>query len=322
MQQPPVRNVSIVAAFVFSHSGEFGAGSLDVRIPGRGRNLDLIRSYRSSLAESIGALGRGWSCNLAGRVEQDGNDVVYGDGTGSVHRFAHKKQGQYTPPPDLYAVLRESGRELVLEQRFGVRTAFQAPEQGGHILAITDRNGNELRFSYTADSVQIVDAVNRKTLVTVEDGLWRRVTDHAGRTWHFLYDANSLLVEVVRPATRDFPQANFGHLWLRRAPPTRHDHRRKGQTYLVNHYDKMGRVVRQTHGAGEYTLEYGDDRRTRCHLKNGGMLELDHDEAGHVTRSRLHVRASAFSQEDLTDPHIAVPLVTESAYNKADLRRG
>src|ERR1700682_3077900 len=142
MQQPPIRNASIVAAFVFSHSGEFGAVSLDVRIPGRGPNLDLIRSYRSSLADSIGALGRGWSCNLARRVERDGNDLLYGDGTGSVYRFVHKKGGQYTSPPDLYAVLRESGRQLVLEQRFGASTAFQAPEQGGQILAVTDRNGN------------------------------------------------------------------------------------------------------------------------------------------------------------------------------------
>ena len=317
MQQPPVRSASIVAAFVFSHSGEFGAVSLDVRIPGHGPNFDLIRSYRSSLADSIGALGRGWSCNLARRVEQDGNDLLYGDGTGSVHRFAHKKGGQYTSPPDLYAVLRASGRELVLEERFGARTAFQAPEQGGQILAVTDRNGNELRFSYTADSVQIVDAVNRKTLVTVEDGLWRMVTDHAARTWHFLYDANRLLVEVVRPETRDFPKGtsvNYGYDAHHRLVTLTDA---KGQAYLVNHYDKVGRVVRQTHGAGEYALEYGDDRRTRCRLKNGGLLELDHDEAGHVTRSRLHARASAFSQEDLTDPHMAVPLATESAYNKA-----
>ena len=206
MQQPPVRNASIVAAFVFSHSGEFGAVSLDVRIAGHGPNLDLIRSYRSSLADSIGALGRGWSCNLARRVEHDGKDVLYGDGTGSVHRFAHKKAGQYTSPADLYAVLRENGGEFVLEEQFGTRTAFQAPDQGGRILAVTDRNANGLRFSYSADSVQIVDAVNRKALVTVDDGLWRTVTDHAGRTWQFLYDANSLLVEVVRPATRDFPQ--------------------------------------------------------------------------------------------------------------------
>lgn len=317
MQQPPIRNASIVAAFVFSHSGEFGAVSLDVRISGPGPSLDIIRSYRSSLAGSIGALGRGWSCNLARRIEQDGNDLLYGDGTGSVHRFAHKKGCQYTSPPDLYAVLRASGQELVLEERFGVRTTFQAPEQGGQILAVTDRNGNELRFSYTADAVQIVNAMNRKTLVKVEDGLWRMVTDHAERTWHFLYDANRMLVEVVRPATRDFPKGTsvtYGYDAHHRLVTLTDA---KGQTYLVNHYDKVGRIGRQTHGAGEYALEYGDNRRTRCRLKNGGMLELDHDEVGHVTRSSLHVGASAFSQEDLKDPHISVPLVTESAYNNA-----
>jgi YD repeat-containing protein len=317
MQQPPIRNASIVAASVFSHSGEFGAVSLDVRVPGRGHNLDLIRSYRSSLAERIGALGRGWSCNLARRVERDGNNLLYGDGTGSVHRFAHRKGGQYTSPPDLYSVLHESKRELFLEQRFGTRIVFQAPEQGGQLLAVTDRNGNEIRFSYTADSVQIADTVNRKIQISVEDGLWRMVTDHAGRTWRFLYDANCLLVEVVRPATRDFPKGTsvtYGYDAHHRLV-TLTDAR--GQTYLVNHYDKVGRVVRQTHGEGKYALEYGDNHRTSCRLKNGGMLELDHDEAGHATRSRLHVGSSAFSQEDLTDPHMAVQLVTESAYNKA-----
>jgi YD repeat-containing protein len=317
MQPPPVRNASIVAASVFSHSGEFSAVSRDLRIPGRGLDLDFIRSYRSSLTNSIGVLGRGWSCNLARRMVRDGDDLLYDAGAGLVHRFAGRTGKHYTAPPGVYAVLSEIGLEIVLEQRFGVRTVFQAPEQGGRLLAVIDRNDNELRFSYTPQSVQIVDTVGRKCLVAVEDDLWRTLTDHAGRSWGFGYDANGLLVEVVRPATRDFPKGTsvtYGYdASYRLAALTD----AKGQTYLENRYDDLGRIIRQTHGAGEYTLAYGDDRRTRCRLKHGGMLELDHDAAGHVTRSRRHVRPSAFSGEDLTDPHAVTALDTMSTYSGA-----
>jgi hypothetical protein len=155
MQQPPIRN----SASVYSHSGEFGAIARELRLPGRGIDLALVRSYRSSLAGSVGEVGGGWSCNLARRVERDGDDLLYHDGTGSVHRFARERPGAYAPPPGCYAVLHERDDEVALDHRLGGRTRFRSPDQGGQMLSMADRNGNELRFSYDTDSIRIVDTL-------------------------------------------------------------------------------------------------------------------------------------------------------------------
>ncbi len=317
MQQPPIRNASFVAASVYSHSGEFGAVARDLRLPGRGIDLALVRSYRSSLAGSVGGLGVGWSCNFARRVVRDGDGLLYHDGTGSVHRFAREAAGAYAPPPGCYAVLHERDDEVVLDDRLGGHTRFRSPDLGGQMLSVADRNGNELRFSYGIESIRIVDTLLHEVAISVRGGLWREVSDHAGRVWHFAYDADGLLVEVLRPATRDFPEGTslrYGYDAERRLASLTDA---KGQTYLVNTYDDAGRIVRQLHGRGEYVLEYDAGHRTRCHLKSGGIVDLEHDKDGHATRSTLYVRADAFSPEDVRKAKGSVGLVTESRFNAA-----
>jgi len=205
LQQAPVRNASLVGAFVYGHTGEFGALARDLRIPGFALDIELTRSYRSSLSAQVGELGRGWTSNLARRVERAGEDVVYHDGTGRSHRFARARDGAFDPPPGLYSVLRELDGELVLEQRFGARSRFRSPEDGGVIVGVADRNGNELRFEHTDGAIEISDAADRRVKIAVEDGRWREVVDHTGRTWRFAYDGDARLIEVRRPATRDFP---------------------------------------------------------------------------------------------------------------------
>ncbi len=317
-RQAPAQNASIVGAFVYSHSGEFSAVARDLRIPGFALDLELVRSYRSSLAGRTAAFGRGWTCNLARRVERAGKDLVYHDGGGGLHRFVRGQDGVYDAPAGIYAVLRDADGVLVLEQRFGARTRFRRPEEGGEILAVEDRNGNELRFSYAEGLIEISDSAERRITVSVDGGLWRGIEDHAGRAWRFVYDPDDRLVEVRRPLTRDFPDGTFlGYAYDA-------DHRlvalidAKGQAYLVNRYDDDGRVVGQTHGNGEYVFEYdAGRRRTRCQLKNGGVIELDHDDAGHATQKTLQVRADALAPDDGGKWGSSVALVTECDYNTA-----
>jgi uncharacterized protein DUF6531 len=70
--QQPVRAPSIVGAFVYSHSGEYGAAARDVRIPGLALDLEFIRSYRSGLAHGIGELSCGCTCTLAQQLGPSG----------------------------------------------------------------------------------------------------------------------------------------------------------------------------------------------------------------------------------------------------------
>jgi hypothetical protein len=85
--EPPIRNASLMAAAVYSHSGEFAPTYTDLRLPGRGIALVLDRSYRSSLAEAVGLLGRGWTSCLDRRIETVGDDLVHHDPTGRTQVF-------------------------------------------------------------------------------------------------------------------------------------------------------------------------------------------------------------------------------------------
>src|SRR5262249_5893331 len=180
-----------------------------------------------------------------------GEDVLYHDGEGGLHRFARADGDAFATPDGLYAVLGATDDAIVLEQRYGVRRTFGPPEEGGRIVAGFGRKGHELRVAFDDRTIEVSDGASRRLVISVEDGLWREATDHAGRRWRFTYDEEGCLVEVERPATRDFPEGTS----LRYTYDA--EHRlvalidAKGQTYLVNSYDHEGRGVSQRHGNGD-----------------------------------------------------------------------
>jgi hypothetical protein len=74
LEQSPISNAQVIAAAVFSHSGEFAPQAIDLRLPGRGFDVEFKRSYRSSRSGQIGTLGRGWACGLVRKIERQGDD--------------------------------------------------------------------------------------------------------------------------------------------------------------------------------------------------------------------------------------------------------
>ena len=91
IQDPiPVRNANKIGASVYSHSGEFAPVYTDLKLPGRGLDFKFIRAYRSSLGGHIGLLGRGWSSSIAKKIEREGNDIIYHDGSGQVYKFVSR----------------------------------------------------------------------------------------------------------------------------------------------------------------------------------------------------------------------------------------
>ena len=326
VQQAPIRNAQTVGASVYSHSGEFAPDYTDLRMIGRGHDLEFTRFYRSSLADQIGQLGRGWSCGLTEKIERDGDDVLYHNGAGEVHRFRSGKKGEYTSPVGFYGLILQEKGEFVLRRRFGRSYRFHAPEAGGAILSIEDRNHNVIQLSYSARGIVILDTMRRSISVAVNEGRIQGLTDHAARNWKYVYDKDDRLVEVIQPATADFPQGTS----LRYAYDTNHRlismTDAKGQTYLVNTYDKSGRVVEQQHGSGLSKMAYdtvgtGGDGfptyRTTCQEKNGSTRVLDHNEAGNVIVSTLQVRRESFAPEDIAGlTGDKIPVTTTSSYNR------
>jgi YD repeat-containing protein len=310
---------------VFGHSGEFGPSRTDLTLPGRGIDFAFVRSYRSSLADQVGELGRGWSANIAKRVEAVEDDLLVHDGAGLIHRFAREGTG-FTSPAGYYGVITEERRGVILRHRYGVITRFDVPARGGRIRSVGDRNGNVIRFTYRSDRIEVLDTLGRRIDITLVKDRIQEVRDHAGRTWNYGYDGHDRLIEVIQPATPSDPAGST----LRFGYDDQHQlvslTDAKGQTWLDVRYDDAGRVVEQTHGAGIYTFAYesiGQDLstgvRVTCGLKNGGTLVVDHDPAGHPVSRTLFVRRNAFDAEDVAGVvGQVVPIVSTSTYNRED----
>src|SRR6266704_1873247 len=150
--QAPLRGASIVGAQVYSHSGEFSPRVSDLAIPGRGISFRLTRKYRSSMSGTIGKFGRGWTFSYAKRLEERGRDVVYHDGFGRVHLFIYSATSRrYETPEGFYSTLSDQGVTFLLNERYGAQYFFESPRQGGRVLRVSDRNKNQLQFSYSSN---------------------------------------------------------------------------------------------------------------------------------------------------------------------------
>lgn len=326
MQQAPIRNSTTICASVYSHSGEFAPIYTDLQLTGRGLDFKFIRSYRSSLAGDIGDMGRGWSSSIAKKIERNGDDIIYHNGAGEVYKFAREKKGNYTSPTGFYGILFQEKEQFFIHQRYGVAYRFEVPEEGGRILGIEDRNYNSIQFSYSANAIVIIDSLNRKIDISISKGLLQELNDHAGRTWKYSYDQNDCLIEVTQPATTDFPNGTS----VKYAYDNNHRlisvTDAKSQKYLVNYYDKSGKVVAQEHGSGVFKMEYdaigeGENgfstHRTTCITKNESRLVLEHSGVGNVLSRTLFVRKESFAPQDSTGINgNDVPLITNSVYNK------
>ncbi|MFF4258653.1 DUF6531 domain-containing protein [Streptomyces sp. NPDC001663] len=305
---------------MYSHSGEFAPTYTDLRLPGRGIDFAVDRSYRSSLANVIGLFGRGWTSSLDRRIQAAGDDLLHHDATGRTQMFALGPGRGWASPPGCYAELRHGRGGPELRERYGRDVQFSPVADGGRLRTLADSNGNELRFERAPDTILVTDTLGRPVQVTLTDGLVTEVADHTGRRWAYAYDSDALLVEVVRPATTDVPGGSAVHYGYDAALRLVTITDALGRTYLENRYNGDGRVVEQRYGAGTAVLTYADTGsgiRTTCVSATGGVVVLLHDGHGRLVSRTVEVRRDAFSAEDLPpSAGAAVPLVTTFAFNR------
>jgi RHS repeat-associated protein len=176
----------------------------DVHIPGTaGHDLDVVRSYNSVPGgwQGFGA----WEMNTGADVELqelENGDVVFWGPNAQVAVF-RKDGATYKQPTGLDATLTKNG-DGTYEIRF-----FKSEEKLFFTAARkldkhVDRNGNELRFTYTTDGYlqKITDSQDRDTTFAVA-GTGRKmvtsITDPAGRVHSYSYP-NGYLTTYTDPA--------------------------------------------------------------------------------------------------------------------------
>ena len=222
-------------------SGNFTETITDLSVPGRGRALNLTRTYNSHDAVSggIGMFGAGWSSSYGAylKIQSDGSVTVHQAG-GAIVQFSRLKTG-YTAPSYVTAML--------VKNKNGTYTFTLKNQQSdtfdknGRLISQTDRNGLVTSLAYDANGhlASVTDPAGRELVFTTgPNGLVSTVTDPAGRTVSYAYDGSGNLVSVtdVEGGTTSFTYPS-NHLLAITTDPM------GGQ--VSNEYDGSNRVVSQ-----------------------------------------------------------------------------
>ena len=271
-------------------------------------------------------MGRGWTFTCAKALEKEGNDILYHDGLGRIHRFKFvQSKNFYLSPDGLYMLLEAAGDTFSLKQRYGGVLTFERPDMGGRLLTSADRNGNTVRFSYNKNSIHILDPLGRKIDIRLNQN---RVVSlsYADRAWQYIHSDDGCLIEVIQPPTKETPDGPRTHYAYDEAFRLISITNPNDQVYLRNSYDDYGRVSQQKHGNGTFKFEYetiGETElgfpiyRTHVRLKNGALLDLKHDAFGHAVERTLLVSAESLSTRDRKGASgRTVPLISKSRFNR------
>lgn len=200
---------------VILRTGELVVDATDLRIPGRGLDFEMRRTYRSQLNLN-GTLGWNWDFTynemLMVPSDPDG-DIVRCGGQGRLDTYAKQPDGTYSAPRGLYDGLVANGDgTFTIRARNGYRRHFDA---AGRLIALADRHGNQISIvrNGAGQIDRVVDTLGRSIFFTHNtQGRLVRVTDFIGRQIVYTYDDRGDLVAVRTPIVtgtstgNDFPQ--------------------------------------------------------------------------------------------------------------------
>ena len=173
-------------------TGNFWHGFEDLSIPGRGRALHLTHTYNSLVAGQDGPLGFGWTetYNMFASKDATGNVTVHAE-EGEQIPFTASGTGYASPGRVLSRLTVNGDGTLTLTRRDQSQLVFAAPAVGtaGQLLREIDRNGYATTLAYVS-------------------GKLSTVTDPAGRSLSFFYNAAGRIDHVIDPASRT---VSFGY---------------------------------------------------------------------------------------------------------------
>lgn len=190
----------------------------DLRIPGLGNGLTLVRTWNSLLRvslSSVGLFGPNWRSNYEERIYvDDDNTVAYGRGDGSVWNFVAGASstftapagtlGTYTPvaPANLTACLFEGPTTWTLILQNGEQRLFDGTS--GNLLSITDRNGNTTQLTYDASYrlKTVTDPASRHLYLSYASPtsyLVTGVSSDVGISLSYSYDGQGRLTQYTKP---------------------------------------------------------------------------------------------------------------------------
>jgi YD repeat-containing protein len=191
----------------------------DVRIPGLGNGLTLLRTWNSMWpsAESafqVGMFGPNWRSTYEERIFSGSGDAInykaYLRADGGYWFFGTGNGSTWTlgAPASVIATMTQSGTQpWTLTFQNGEQRIFDF--NSGLLTAIIDRNGNTTQLSYDGVPrlVTVTDPAARHLYFSYNsNNLVTGVTSDVGLSWAYSYDSQGRLLQVTKP---DLSTLNF-----------------------------------------------------------------------------------------------------------------
>jgi YD repeat-containing protein len=191
----------------------------DVKIPGLGGGLTLVRTWNSRLRASLssmGMFGPNWRSTYEEHIYvDDDNTIGYARADGTVWNFV-SGAGAFTPTPpanvlftygpvapaNTTASLFYTSTNWTLIFQNGEQRVFDATS--GNLLSIMDRNGNTTQLTYDASYrlTTVTDPVSRHlyfSYASPTSYLVTSVTSDVGISLSYAYDGQGRLIQYTKP---------------------------------------------------------------------------------------------------------------------------
>jgi YD repeat-containing protein len=249
---------------------QFATGNIfitetDVKVPGLGGGLSLVRQWNSAWATNLalystGQFGPNWRSTYEETVFV-GSDyyLKYLRGDGSVWSFGMAGGGVWTPaaPANASATLVQGTSAWILT--FQNREQRQFDLTTGHLLSITDRNGNTTQLSYDSLNrlVTVTSPASQHLYFNYANGsslLVTSITSDFGVTLSYSYDVNGRMIQVTRPDQTTVSYTYNGVSEITQVTDS------NGKVLESHTYDSKGRGLTssQANGVNAITVTYAN----------------------------------------------------------------
>lgn len=190
---------------VNSFTGNLHVGRQDIRIPGRGLDIDLTFSYNSLHRLRNFGFGHGWSFAYSMGIETDSIGVWLRRRDGKRDLF--RQQGNdLVAPTGVFDVLEQTSPGMFrLTAKNGTQYHFEEPTHK-RLTRIQDRYGNAIQLTYTDSLLTgMEDATGRSAVLTYSDGLLTGIVTGTTpeRSVSYAYNAQGDLVKVTDALGQD-----------------------------------------------------------------------------------------------------------------------
>jgi YD repeat-containing protein len=186
-------------------NGNLALAGTDVSMPGVGLPVSVGRVY-NSLSTGTSDFGNHWLMDTGADVGlqtfSDGS-VTFNGPSGFQAVFAKKADGTYIQPPGISSTLtkNQDGTYTLTVHANGGKLNFSS---GGVLTSEVTTTGNTLTFNYSGTKLSsISDTMSGTTTFAynspVSSSLISQITDSAGRTYSYGYDASKNLTSFTRP---------------------------------------------------------------------------------------------------------------------------